>query len=115
MSSCSFHDDIMVPGKRRVVYAHIGESSLQCMAVCSFGLRTSRPGSCGNLMVLELQSVTACPGIFGARVYPEYPGDLKVDKVSNASHNAYGAGTNKFLLPAVWDPLSLDCRCQINL
>ncbi|KAL5795660.1 hypothetical protein ACOSQ2_000480 [Xanthoceras sorbifolium] len=57
-----------------------------------------------------LEAVTACPGIFGAGAYPGYPGDLKVDKGSKASYNAFGASGGKFLLPAIWDPMSSQCK-----
>ncbi|KAA8549129.1 hypothetical protein F0562_000813 [Nyssa sinensis] len=57
-----------------------------------------------------LEAVTACPGIFGAGAYPGYPGNLMVDKISRASYNAYGANGRKFLLPAVWDPVGLNCK-----
>lgn len=57
-----------------------------------------------------LEAVTACPGIFGDRAYPGYPGDLKVDKLSKASYNAYGVNGRKFLLPAMWDPLHVNCK-----
>ncbi|KAL7226905.1 hypothetical protein ACSBR1_021887 [Camellia fascicularis] len=35
----------------------------------------------GDVLAL-LEAVTACPGIFGPRAYPGYPGDLKVDKLA---------------------------------
>lgn len=57
-----------------------------------------------------LEAVTACPGIFGDGAYPGYPGDLKVDKMSKASYNAYGVNGRKFLLPAMWDPLHVNCK-----
>ncbi|TXG63359.1 hypothetical protein EZV62_010353 [Acer yangbiense] len=57
-----------------------------------------------------LEAVTACPGIFGAGAYPGYPGDLKVDKGSKASYNVFGASGGKFLLPAIWDPMSSQCK-----
>ncbi|KAK3194173.1 hypothetical protein Dsin_025483 [Dipteronia sinensis] len=57
-----------------------------------------------------LEAVTACPGIFGAGAYPGYPGELKVDKGSKASYNAFSASGGKFLLPAIWDPMSSQCK-----
>lgn len=61
-------------------------------------------------VLAPLEAVTACPGIFGPRAYPGYPGDLKVDKISRASYNAYGVNGRKFLLPAMWDPVQTNCK-----
>ncbi|KAK9161637.1 hypothetical protein Syun_007978 [Stephania yunnanensis] len=57
-----------------------------------------------------LEAVTACPGVFGAGAYPGYPGKLFVSATSKASFNAYGAGGKVFLLPAIWDLLSMSCK-----
>ncbi|KAK6941033.1 Protein EXORDIUM-like [Dillenia turbinata] len=57
-----------------------------------------------------LEAVSACPGIFGSGAYPGYPGNLMVDKISKASYNAYGANGRKFLLPAMWDLVNLNCE-----
>lgn len=60
-----------------------------------------------------LESIAACLGLFGAGAYAGFPGDLKADKVSKASYNAYGARGSKFLLPAIWLPVSLDCKIAV--
>ena len=57
-----------------------------------------------------LEAVTACSGIFGGGAYPGYPGDLMVDRTSKASFNIYGTNGRKFLLPAIWDLKSLNCK-----
>ncbi|XP_058077145.1 protein EXORDIUM-like 2 [Magnolia sinica] len=57
-----------------------------------------------------LEAVTACAGIFGAGAYPGYPGKLMVDPKSKASYNAYGINRRRFLVPAMWDPLSVTCK-----
>ncbi|KAF7818177.1 protein EXORDIUM-like 2 [Senna tora] len=57
-----------------------------------------------------LEAVTACSGIFGDGAYPGYPGDLLVDKTSKASYNVYGVNGRKFLLPAIWDLRSFNCK-----
>lgn len=57
-----------------------------------------------------LEAVTACPGVFGPGAYPGYPGELAVDRRSGASFNAYGAGGRKFLVPAMWDPVTGTCK-----
>ncbi|XP_068658810.1 protein EXORDIUM-like 2 [Aristolochia californica] len=57
-----------------------------------------------------LEAVTACPGIFGADAYPGYPGKLMTEQGSRASFNAFGAHGRRFLLPAMWDPVSLTCK-----
>lgn len=64
----------------------------------------------GDALAL-VEAVTACTGIFGGGAYPGYSRDLKVDKMSKASFNTYGATIgNKFLVPAIWDPLSFNCK-----
>ncbi|XP_028085556.1 protein EXORDIUM-like 2 [Camellia sinensis] len=61
-------------------------------------------------VLAPLEAVTACPAIFGPRAYPGYPGDLRVDKISRASYNAYGVNGRKFLFPAIWDPVQTNCK-----
>lgn len=60
--------------------------------------------------LVPLEAVTACSGVFGARAYPGYPGDLLVSKTSNASYNVHGVNARKFLLPAIWDIKSFNCK-----
>ncbi|XP_010245464.2 PREDICTED: protein EXORDIUM-like 2 [Nelumbo nucifera] len=60
-----------------------------------------------------LEAVTACPGIFGADAYPGYPGKLMVDQASKGSFNVYGAEGRMFLVPGMWDPLSLTCKVVV--
>ncbi|GMN52376.1 hypothetical protein TIFTF001_021531 [Ficus carica] len=57
-----------------------------------------------------LEAVTACQGKFGEGAFPGFPGKLLEDRASNASYNAYGANGRKFLLPAMWDPVSFSCK-----
>ncbi|KAF8401415.1 hypothetical protein HHK36_012354 [Tetracentron sinense] len=61
-------------------------------------------------VLAPLEAVTACPGIFGSGAYPGYPGKLMVNKRSKVSYNVYGVSSRMFLLPAMWDPLSLTCK-----
>jgi hypothetical protein len=56
-----------------------------------------------------LEAATACTGIYGNGAYPGYPGDLLQDKITGASFNAYGVNNREFLLPAIWDPVTLQC------
>ncbi|KAI4301450.1 hypothetical protein L6164_034728 [Bauhinia variegata] len=63
----------------------------------------------GNALA-PLEAATACSGIFGAGAYPGYPGQLLVDKTSKASFNVYGTNATKFLLPAIWDPKTSNCK-----
>ncbi|XP_017971486.1 PREDICTED: protein EXORDIUM-like 2 [Theobroma cacao] len=146
MGSCGFHESIMVGAMARVVYAHVGDPTVQCPGLCAWpyalpaygppGQALLAPNGVGadgmiiNIATLlagaasnpfksgyfqgdalaPLEAVTACPGIFGAGAYPGYPGTLFVDKMSKASYNAYGANGRKFLLPAMWDLISLNCK-----
>ncbi|CAM6105916.1 unnamed protein product [Calypogeia fissa] len=56
-----------------------------------------------------LEAATACAGIFGEGAYPGEPGKLLVDQKSGASFNAHGIRDRKFMLPALWNPLDLQC------
>ncbi|MCO5607930.1 hypothetical protein L7F22_062132 [Adiantum nelumboides] len=56
-----------------------------------------------------LEAATACVGAFGPGSYPGYPGKLQVDIKTQASFNAFGNHQRKYLLPALWDPLTLTC------
>ncbi|CAK9873015.1 unnamed protein product [Sphagnum jensenii] len=56
-----------------------------------------------------LEAATACTGIFGAGAYPGYAGQLLQDRITGASFNAYGVNNREFLLPAIWDPSTLQC------
>ncbi|WOL06673.1 protein EXORDIUM-like 1 [Canna indica] len=57
-----------------------------------------------------LEAATACAGEFGEGAYPGYTGALMIDGESKASFNAFGAGGRRFLLPAIWEPLSGKCK-----
>ncbi|MFQ6633533.1 hypothetical protein Gotur_012161 [Gossypium turneri] len=146
MGSCGFHDSILVGGSTRVVFAHVGDPTVQCPGLCAWPYALPAYGPPGPALVAPngigtdgmiiniatllagattnpfktgyfqgdalapLEAVTACPGIFGAGAYPGYPGALLVDKMSKASYNAYGANGRKFLLPATWDLIRLNCK-----
>jgi len=60
-----------------------------------------------------LEAVSACPGIYGKGAYPGFPGDLLVDKRTQASYNAYGINGREFLLPAMWDPATRSCKVLV--
>lgn len=61
-----------------------------------------------------LEAATACAGIFGKGAYSGYPGELLVDKKSNASYNVYGIKKRMYLLPAMWNPSSLSCKTSLT-
>ncbi|KAJ8762577.1 hypothetical protein K2173_008016 [Erythroxylum novogranatense] len=56
-----------------------------------------------------LEVATACSGVYGKGAYPGYAGDLLVDTTTGASFNAHGVNGRKFLLPALFDPLTSKC------
>ncbi|KAF9607909.1 hypothetical protein IFM89_003723 [Coptis chinensis] len=56
-----------------------------------------------------LEASSACPGVYAKGAYPGYAGDLLVDSGSGASYNALGVNGRKYLLPAVFDPLTSSC------
>ena len=57
-----------------------------------------------------LEAVSACPGIYGKGAYPGYPGQLLVDATTGASFNAHGVNGRRFLLPAIWNPVTRSCK-----
>lgn len=56
-----------------------------------------------------LEAASACTGVYGKRAYPGYAGDLLVDPSSGASYNSVGVNSRKYLLPALFDPLTSQC------
>ncbi|KAL2611386.1 hypothetical protein R1flu_023078 [Riccia fluitans] len=62
-----------------------------------------------------LEAATACAGIFGKGAYPGHPGDVLVDQSTGASFNAHGVNGRKYLLPALWNPLDLQCTPPQNV
>ncbi|GAY41010.1 hypothetical protein CUMW_056130 [Citrus unshiu] len=116
MGSRGFHDSIIVPGKVRVksclftlpAYGPPGQALVAPNATNPF-----KTGYFQGDALAPLESIAACLGLFGAGAYAGLPGDLKADKVSKASYNAYGARGSKFLLPAIWLPVSLDCKIAV--
>ncbi|XWS31765.1 hypothetical protein CRYUN_Cryun23aG0104200 [Craigia yunnanensis] len=146
MGSCGFHESIMIGAMSRVVFAHVGDPTVQCPGLCAWPYALPPYGPPGQALVAPngvgtdgmiiniatllagaasnpfktgyfqgdalapLEIVTTCHGIFGSGAYPGYPGTLLVDKMSKASYNAYGVNGRKFLLPAMWDPINLNCK-----
>ena len=60
-----------------------------------------------------LEAATACAGVFGSGAYPGYPGKLLPDPATGASYNAVGLGGRKYLLPALWDPTTSQCKTLV--
>ncbi|KAF5746797.1 hypothetical protein HS088_TW06G00972 [Tripterygium wilfordii] len=60
-----------------------------------------------------LEAASACPGVYGKGSYPGYAGELLVDQTSGASYNAYGVNGRKYLLPALFDPLTSTCSTLV--
>lgn len=60
-----------------------------------------------------LEAVTACTGIFGSGAYPGYPGKVLLDTKTGASYNAQGVKGREYLLPAMWDPKTLNCATLV--
>ncbi|CAM6099084.1 unnamed protein product [Calypogeia fissa] len=57
---------------------------------------------------LPFESATACAGVFGPNSYSGYPGQLQMD-ATGASFNANGISNRKYLLPALWSPVTSSC------
>ncbi|KAG5052566.1 hypothetical protein JHK87_004764 [Glycine soja] len=60
-----------------------------------------------------LEAVSACTGIFGKGAYPGYAGNVLAENATGASYNAVGVRGRKFLLPAMWDPLTSTCKTLV--
>ncbi|XP_071693493.1 protein PHOSPHATE-INDUCED 1-like [Rutidosis leptorrhynchoides] len=60
-----------------------------------------------------LEAASACPGVYAKGAYPGYPGDLLVDPTTGASYNAHGTNGRKYLLPAMFDPLTSTCSTLV--
>ncbi|KAK9072999.1 hypothetical protein SSX86_007321 [Deinandra increscens subsp. villosa] len=60
-----------------------------------------------------MEAVTACTGMFGSGAFPGYPGKVLVDKKTKVSYNAQGVKGRKYLLPAMWDPVTSTCKTLV--
>ncbi|GJN00291.1 hypothetical protein PR202_ga17712 [Eleusine coracana subsp. coracana] len=60
-----------------------------------------------------LEAATACAGVFGSGAYPGFSGNLLTDPVTGGSYNAVGLGGRKYLLPALWDPTTSQCKTLV--
>ncbi|KDP41400.1 hypothetical protein JCGZ_15807 [Jatropha curcas] len=56
-----------------------------------------------------MEVASACTGVYGKGAYPGYAGELLVDSSTGASYNAVGVNGRKYLLPALFDPLTSKC------
>lgn len=61
----------------------------------------------------RLEVASACPGVYGKGAYPGYAGELLVDRTTGASYNAQGVNERKYLLPALFDPLTSKCSTLV--
>ncbi|KAJ4828110.1 hypothetical protein Tsubulata_007155 [Turnera subulata] len=56
-----------------------------------------------------IEAGCACQGIFGSGAVPGKPGKVLLDPTSGGSYNAYGSKGRKFLIPAIWNPITKSC------
>ncbi|KAK8552190.1 hypothetical protein V6N13_120607 [Hibiscus sabdariffa] len=61
----------------------------------------------------QLEAASACPGVYGKGAYPGYAGEVLVDGTAGASYNAQGVNGRKYLLPALFDPLTSQCSTLV--
>ncbi|XP_022773135.1 protein EXORDIUM-like 2 [Durio zibethinus] len=61
----------------------------------------------------QLEAASACPGVYGKGAYPGYAGELLVDRTTGASYNAQGNNGRKYLLPALFDPVTSQCSTLV--
>ncbi|KAI5060690.1 hypothetical protein GOP47_0025110 [Adiantum capillus-veneris] len=52
---------------------------------------------------------SVCTGVYGEGAFPGYPGHAYKDAQTGASFNAVGLHQSRFLLPYIWNPLTLSC------
>ncbi|KAI3411313.1 uncharacterized protein J3R85_018205, partial [Psidium guajava] len=55
------------------------------------------------------EAASACPNIFGSGAFPGYTGKVRVDPATGGAFNVRGVRGKKFLLPAVYNPLTSSC------
>uniref|UniRef100_A0A0D9WNC8 Uncharacterized protein n=1 Tax=Leersia perrieri TaxID=77586 RepID=A0A0D9WNC8_9ORYZ len=60
-----------------------------------------------------LEACSACAGAYGSGSYPGYAGKVLVDETTGGSYNAVGANGRKYLLPAVYDPVTSRCTTLV--
>ncbi|KAL3504768.1 hypothetical protein ACH5RR_034609 [Cinchona calisaya] len=60
-----------------------------------------------------LEAASACTGIYGKGAYPGFAGNLMLDTASGASYNSNGVDGRKYLLPALFDPISNSCSTLV--
>ncbi|KAL3504764.1 hypothetical protein ACH5RR_034605 [Cinchona calisaya] len=60
-----------------------------------------------------LEAASACTGIYGKGAYPGFAGNLLLDTASGASYNANGVNGRKYLVPALFDPISNSCSTLV--
>ena len=60
-----------------------------------------------------LEAASSCPGVYGKGAYPGYAGNLLVDKTNGGSYNAHGVNGRKYLVPALYDPLTSKCSTLV--
>ncbi|KAJ7526537.1 hypothetical protein O6H91_16G011000 [Diphasiastrum complanatum] len=59
-----------------------------------------------------LEAAGACSRSYSPGAYPGYPGDLLKDVKTGASYNVGGVMERKFLVPWMWNPITLACAGQ---
>ncbi|KAF3432650.1 hypothetical protein FNV43_RR23752 [Rhamnella rubrinervis] len=52
---------------------------------------------------------TVCKGMFGSGAFPGYTGKVRVDPKTGGAFNIHGVKGTKFLLPALWNPVTSAC------
>lgn len=61
----------------------------------------------------SLEAASACAGTYGRGAYPGYAGELLKDTTTGASYNAVGVNGRKYLLPALFDPATSQCKTLV--
>lgn len=56
-----------------------------------------------------VEAASACAANYGEGSYPGYPGKLLLDVITGASYNVKGVNDRMYLLPALWNPVTLKC------
>lgn len=57
----------------------------------------------------SLEAATVCARMYGSKAGPNNPGTVLTDVATGGGYNACGLGGKKYLLPALWNPITNSC------
>lgn len=66
-------------------------------------------GFYGGIKYRPIEIAGRCADTFGRGGKPGFPGKVQIDKATGGGFNANGRNGKKYLLPALWNPLTESC------